>query len=111
MTYKNIGAARDVANHNAKRDQIDWSIYWDSYYKTYKVAENFRTDAGDYYTKKVEVVPYDKTKVDKEAVLLSPAEKALVAAVLDPDEIGREYYPADEKTKTSLWKKLIGAKS
>lgn len=110
MSYKNIAAARDVASHNAKRDQIDWAIYYDSYYNTYKVAENFRTDAGDFYTKKIEVVPFVKTKADKEAMMLSPAERALVAAVLDPEEIGREYYPADEKTKTSLWKKLIGAK-
>lgn len=107
IKYPNLGAAKKQANENAKRDNCIW-IVWHNTNGFYNIADEFAIK--DYWWDKVAYTakPQKEQIVSKEAVILTPEERQLVAAVLDPQEPGRDYYPGEEKTKVSLWKKLTG---
>lgn len=108
--YGSLGDARIKAQKFADRDNCDWIIDHDNEYSCYRIRDTFTS--RDYsWEKPVETVsPSSKSKLSEEAILLTPAEKALVAAVIDPSEPGRDYFPGDEKVKSSLLSKLLRKK-
>jgi len=110
VNFNALGDAKKKADANAKRDDCIWRVWHNRYYTrtVYTIADEF--SAKDYWWDKVAYEakpPKKKEAVSEEAVMLTPEERKLVAAVLDPKEIGRDYYPGDEQTKTSLLRKLL----
>lgn len=106
--FDTLGEAKDAAELAVLRDGCAWYIYKGGNY--YRIYDQFASNYSDGYYKLACTVRPIPIQAPAEAVMLTPTEKALVAAVLDPKEPGRDYYPGDEKTKVSLWKKLTGGK-
>lgn len=106
MRYDNLGDAKKQADKNAIRDDCVWQVWRDTYYKKYAIADEFTTK--DYYWSKVVYTVKPGKVSSEELVALTPEQRRLVAAVLDPNEPGRDYYPGSEEAKISLWKRLTG---
>lgn len=110
-TCNDLASSTKFSQERANKDQCAWHIYHSApgydWLDSYACADEFTSMS--YKWKKVRTIkPQAMAAPNKDAVLLTPAEKALVAAVLNPNEPGRDYYPGEEKTKVSLWQKLMG---
>lgn len=111
FSYEFLGTAKQYAQIAANRDGCKWHI--DKSVNTtghYVIRDEFTENPYPISCKTIAWVKPQVVQNPPEAVILSQEEKALVAAVLSPDEPGRDYYPGSEKTKVSLWKKLTGGK-
>jgi hypothetical protein len=117
LSCKNLGMAREFAKKYADRDETPWVIHrvitqQASYVnngEAYAIADQYER-MGSLYQKIEEVKPNKNPKGDPrgEPVYLTEEEKQIVAAVLHPDEIGRDYFPGSEAAKMSLRFKLLG---
>lgn len=106
---ESLGNAKYYAQMYANADDCKWNIWTTSTQGTYYIYDEFAARPFTFCRVVATIAP-TSAKKSLTSVELTAQEKALVAAVLSPDEPGRDYYPGDENTKVSLWKKLIGGK-
>lgn len=126
FTCKTLGDARTKAQECANRDDCKWILYFceanyrDTYNhgNSYAYGDEFEKPTS-YIFRSVETISpnRNKKKADEkiqekdprgEPVYLTEEEKQIVAAVLHPDEPGRDYFPGSEQAKLSLRFKLLG---
>jgi hypothetical protein len=111
MTYSNLGAAEKDAQANANRDRCKWYICHASPHDNRLIiADEFTKNDYPATCPVIRWVSPQKTKSNPKSIFLTDEEIKLVAAVLSPDEPGRDFYPGSEETKQSLLSKLLRKK-